>query len=85
MAIYRAGAPAEILLVPPAELPAIPVPTLGVWSSGDAYLTEASMTGTAEYAADTWRYARLDGVGHWMQLEAPEQVNALLLEFLTRS
>ena len=84
MAIYRTGAPAELLLVPPAELPAVPVPTLGVWSSGDAYLSEASMTGSAEYVTGPWRYVRLDGVGHWMQLEAPEKVNAVLLDFLAR-
>jgi pimeloyl-ACP methyl ester carboxylesterase len=28
------------------------------------------------------RYERLDGPGHWMQLEAPDQVNRLLLDFL---
>ena len=27
---------------------------------------------------------RLAGPGHWMQLEAPDQVNALLLDFLPR-
>jgi pimeloyl-ACP methyl ester carboxylesterase len=32
----------------------------------------------------SWRYERLDGPGHWMQLDAPGQVNALLLDFLTR-
>jgi len=25
-----------------------------------------------------------DGPGHWMQLEAPDQVNGLLLDFLAR-
>jgi hypothetical protein len=29
--------------------------------------------------AGSWRYERLDGPGHWMQLNAPEQVSALLL------
>ena len=27
---------------------------------------------------------RLDGPGHWMQLEAPGEVNTLLLDFLPR-
>jgi hypothetical protein len=40
------------------------------------------MTGSAAHVAGPWRYERLDGVGHWMQLEAPEVVNALLLDFL---
>jgi pimeloyl-ACP methyl ester carboxylesterase len=28
------------------------------------------------------RYERIDGPGHWMQLEAPDMVNQLLLDFL---
>ena len=28
------------------------------------------------------RYERIEGAGHWLQLDAPTQVNALLLEFL---
>ena len=30
----------------------------------------------------TWRYERIEGAGHWMQLDAPERVNELLLDFL---
>ena len=40
------------------------------------------MTDSAENVAGPWRYERLDGPGHWMQLDAPDQVNALLLDFL---
>jgi hypothetical protein len=40
------------------------------------------MTGSAAFVAGPWRYERLDRVGHWMQLEAPNRVNALLLDFL---
>jgi pimeloyl-ACP methyl ester carboxylesterase len=29
-----------------------------------------------------WRYERVDGAGHWLQLEQPDTVNALLLDFL---
>lgn len=28
-----------------------------------------------------WRYERMDDVGHWLQLEAPDRVNELLLGF----
>jgi len=59
-------------------------PTMGVWSSGDIALTEAQMTGSAAFVTGPWRYERLDGVGHWMQLEAPAEVNRLLLDFLPR-
>ena len=53
-----------------------------MWSSGDIALTEAQMTDSAENVAGPWRYERLDGPGHWMQLEAPDTVNRLLLDFL---
>jgi hypothetical protein len=29
-----------------------------------------------------WRYERIDGAAHWLQLDAPDRVNALLLDFL---
>jgi pimeloyl-ACP methyl ester carboxylesterase len=56
---------------------------MGVWSSGDPVLTEAQMTRSAANVAGEWRYERLDGPGHWMQLEAPGEVNRLLIDFLT--
>ena len=57
---------------------------MGIWSTGDIALTEAQMTGSADNVAGPWRYERLDGPGHWMQLEAPERVSELLLDFLPR-
>jgi pimeloyl-ACP methyl ester carboxylesterase len=80
---FRAIVNPESFLGPPPALPPVQAPTLGVWSSGDFALTEAQMTRSAEHVAGPWRYARLEGPGHWMQLEAPERVNALLLDFLT--
>jgi pimeloyl-ACP methyl ester carboxylesterase len=55
---------------------------MGVWSSGDFALLEPQMTGSDQFVDGTWRYERIDGPGHWMQLEAPEEVNRLLLDFL---
>ena len=46
------------------------------------YLIEAQMTGSEEFVTGPWRYERLDGAGHWMTLEAPDEVNRLLLDFL---
>jgi pimeloyl-ACP methyl ester carboxylesterase len=79
---YRAIVPPESLLAPRLELPPVPAPTMGVWSSGDIALTEAQMTGSAERVSGPWRYEVLPDVGHWMQLEAPEAVNRLLTDFL---
>ncbi|GLW07343.1 putative hydrolase [Microtetraspora sp. NBRC 13810] len=82
LAVYRAVLPPEALLLPSPAMPRLQVPTMGVWSSGDRFLTEAQMTATGEYVDAPWRYERVEKAGHWMQLEAPEEVNALLLDFL---
>ena len=79
---YRANVPPESWVRPPVVLPPVQAPTMGVWSTGDFALTEIQMTDSAENVAGPWRYERLDGPGHWMQLDAPDQVNALLLDFL---
>jgi pimeloyl-ACP methyl ester carboxylesterase len=79
---YRANVPPESYVSPPVDLPAVQAPTMGVWSSGDIALTEGQMTRSAANISGKWRYERLDGPGHWMQLEAPDEVNRLLLDFL---
>ena len=79
---YRANIPPESLVEPGLELPPIQAPTMGVWSSGDFALTEAQMQGSGEFVTGPWRYERVEGPGHWMQLEAPDEVNRLLLDFL---
>jgi pimeloyl-ACP methyl ester carboxylesterase len=79
---YRANVHPRALLEPPPAFPPVTVPTLGVWSSGDFALTEVQMTGSSMFVEADWQYRRLEGPGHWMQLEAPDQVNGLLLDFL---
>lgn len=80
---YRANLPPEVWLSAGRALPPVGRPTMGVWSSGDFALTERQMTDSAQNVAGPWRYERLDGPGHWMQLEAPDAVNRLLIDFLT--
>jgi pimeloyl-ACP methyl ester carboxylesterase len=79
---YRANVPPRTFVEPPLELPPVQAPTMGVWSSGDFALTEAQMLGSADHVTGPWRYERIEGPGHWMQLEAPDAVNTLLLDFL---
>jgi pimeloyl-ACP methyl ester carboxylesterase len=56
---------------------AVQAPTLGIWSDRDAFVSERQMI---ESPLD--RYERLEGAGHWMQLDAPERVTELILEHL---
>jgi len=81
---YRANVPPESWVAPPLALPPVQATTMGVWSSGDGALTETQMTDSAENVSGSWRYERLEGPGHWMQLEAPAKVSELLLDFLPR-
>ena len=81
---YRANVPPESWIRPPIQLPPVQAPTMGIWSTRDPALAEVQMTDSAQNVAGPWRYERLDGPGHWLQLEAPEQVNSLLLDFLPR-
>jgi pimeloyl-ACP methyl ester carboxylesterase len=80
---YRANVAPELELGPRPELPPVAAPTLGMWSTGDRFLVEDMMLRSAEYVAGPWRYARIEGASHWMQLDTPQRVNELLLEFLS--
>ncbi|GHE24407.1 MULTISPECIES: alpha/beta fold hydrolase [Streptomyces] len=82
--IYRSGLPAEVQFG--AAPPVVPlpdsIPVMGVWSTGDPFLTERSMSGTHAHVLGRWRYERLEDTGHWLPLERPEAVGDLLLSFL---
>jgi pimeloyl-ACP methyl ester carboxylesterase len=79
---YRANAAPQRELEQLPPLPAVAVPTLGIWSSGDNYLTEDRMLRSGAHVSGPWRYERIDGASHWMQLDAADRVTELLLEFL---
>lgn len=79
MNFYRANI--GHLLRPPRLRP-LPMPARGIFSTGDRYVTERQMALSASYVAVPFGYDRIIGACHWMQLSAPEQVNALLLKHL---
>jgi len=79
---YRANVSPEALLRRNIELPPVQAPTMGMWGSRDMALTEGQMTRSASNVVGSWRYERMEGLGHWLQLEAPDAVNELLLDFL---
>lgn len=79
---YRANLAPARELEPRRPLPPVAGPVLGLWSSGDGFLTEAQMRNSGDQVEGEFRYERIDGAGHWMQLDQPERINDLLLEFL---
>jgi pimeloyl-ACP methyl ester carboxylesterase len=76
---YRAATryPAD-LFGPPQE---ISVPTLVIWGERDPYLSVQLSRGLEHYVRDL-RIKRLPDIGHWVQNDAAEEVNGLLLDFL---
>lgn len=66
--------------------PRCSVPTLGMWSSGDRYLTEAQMqpSGKLKLVDAAWEYRRIDDGGRWIPLQCPETVTAAALEWFGR-
>ncbi len=86
---YRANMPpgstGETRDEPAASMPdlgPVLVPTMGVWSSGDFALTEKQMVESGSFVKGQWRYERVADAGHWLQLERPDEINRLLLDFL---
>lgn len=69
----------------PRAYPPVTVPVLGIWSDGDKFLVEKQMLDCAKLVEGGWRYVRIDGASHWLQLDDPGRVNALLLDFLHHS
>jgi pimeloyl-ACP methyl ester carboxylesterase len=65
------------------DLPPVTCPTMGVWSSGDMALSEVQMTGSEPFVSGPWRYERIEVDSHWIPVYASEQLNALLVEFLS--
>ena len=83
LAWYRANVSVESL--PGTDNPRMPpvaAPTLGVFGADDPYLSERAMVASERFATGGWRYERIDDAGHWLQLEQPQRVNELLVDFL---
>jgi pimeloyl-ACP methyl ester carboxylesterase len=61
--------------------PKIEVPTLVLWGEQDTALGVETLDGTSEYVSRLTVH-RIPGASHWVQQDAPEEVNALLREWL---
>jgi len=63
-------------------VPVIDVPTMMVWGEADAALGKETTYGTDAYVSNL-RINYLPGISHWVQQDAPDEVNALLQSFLS--
>lgn len=66
-----------------AHLPAVTVPTLYVWSTGDAALGRTAAEATAVYVSGPYTYVVLEGVSHWIPESAPDQLSDALMAHLS--
>jgi pimeloyl-ACP methyl ester carboxylesterase len=73
---------ANLQLILPRTYPRVSVPVTGIFSDGDRFLTERQMLASAAYCDAGFRYQRVNGANHWLQLDAPEQVTPLILAAL---
>ena len=62
------------------DTPAVTVPTLHIWSDGDAALGPAATTATREWVTGPYSLVTLEGVSHWIPEEAADRVGPLFLE-----
>lgn len=62
----------------------ITVPLLFLAGSADPVLGFTPRDRVTEVATGGYREVLLEGAGHWLQQERPDEVNAVLLEFLAR-
>lgn len=77
--IYRANVPS---LLSGAIHCSSRAPTLGLWSSGDNYLSEEQMVAAGRFVQADWRYEKVDQASHWMMLDRPAHISRLLLNHL---
>ena len=61
----------------------VEAPTLLIWGERDRYLVPELAAGL-EHWVPRVRVERLPGASHWVQHDAPERVNELLIDFLRR-
>jgi len=68
----------------PLPLPKLTIPTLVVWAMDDIALPPANLDGMDELI-EGLTLVKVPGCGHFVQWEAPDEVNAALDEFLGRT
>jgi pimeloyl-ACP methyl ester carboxylesterase len=70
-----------IKVKPEIPIEKIELPVLGIWSDLDFALGEPQMKKSVEHAA-SFTYKKIEGAGHWMMFDKPDELNSLILNFL---
>jgi pimeloyl-ACP methyl ester carboxylesterase len=79
---YRANMPPAAWLREPPDPPPVTVPTMIIWGEADTNLGIPLLERSAATVTGPLRVERLPGISHWVQQQAPDQVNRLLVDWL---
>jgi pimeloyl-ACP methyl ester carboxylesterase len=66
------------------SIPAATCPTLGIWADGDHFATRSQIEQTGAWVTGSFRFAMIEGAGHWFPTERPDVVSDLLINFFER-
>jgi pimeloyl-ACP methyl ester carboxylesterase len=66
----------------PKKYPPIKAPTLLIWGEDDPFLGKQLTENTDEFIDGPFRLEFIKNCSHWVQQEAPDEVNRLILDFL---
>jgi pimeloyl-ACP methyl ester carboxylesterase len=61
-----------------ADVPAVEVPVVYIWSTADAAVSRAAAERCVEHVAGPYQFVVLEGVSHWVPDEAPDALAAAL-------
>ena len=64
------------------EVAPVTIPTMSIWSTADVTLGRIGAELSGDYVEGPYRVEALEGVSHWIPDEAPDELNALVLEHL---
>jgi len=73
---------ANLMKLLKTDFPRVRIPVFGIWSTEDVALAEDQMIGSAAYVDAPWRYERMEGISHWVPVDAPEELSGLILDFI---
>ncbi|MEX2237195.1 MAG: alpha/beta hydrolase [Dehalococcoidia bacterium] len=79
-AVFRHGV-SQMIRRKSEKWPVIESPTLLIWGVDDAFLGVETFEGIERWAPNI-RIELIEGAGHWVNQERPDEVNRLMLDFL---
>jgi pimeloyl-ACP methyl ester carboxylesterase len=62
----------------------VSAPTILLWGDQDPALGRRSAEGTADFMEGDYRLVVLEGAGHWLQFERPDEVSRTMVEAITK-